>query len=323
MRRFHAVLVVLASACGGSTGGPEDPAKVIVPAQPPQPVATASAPPPAASSASVAVAAPEFSCTTGKRFEAGARSYCAYAEPATWENAEARCVANGGHLMSFDSPSTSDAVHLTLGSPQRAARAAWIGLESPQKTKTSWKWITGEAVTAASWNNGEPNNWDGNEGCGEWLVANGKWNDTRCNLNQHFLCQSVPPATMTCPGRSFGPYCYMTMNLPFGQAKNVCKQQGGRLATPRTDAESEALKSGMAQRFEATRMWIGLNDLASPGTWVWSNGSPLRYRAWTPGEPNAYGREGCVELFADRWTWNDLDCAEKLPSVCESPAKKP
>ena len=115
----------------------------------------------------------------------------------------------------------------------------------------------------------------------------------------------------------------MQTDVAFGQAKNLCKQMGGRLATPKTAEESEALRAGMAQRFEATRMWIGLNDLSQDGTWVWTNGSPLRYRAWAPGEPNAYGREACVELFADRWNWNDLDCAQSLPSVCEGPAKKP
>jgi hypothetical protein len=69
-------------------------------------------------------------------------------------------------------------------------------------------------------------------------------------------------------------------------------------------------------------MWIGLTDSAEEGNWSWASGSKQDFAAWGPGEPNNYNEEHCAELHADSWTWNDLDCAVKLPSVCESPSSR-
>src|SRR5687768_12381759 len=117
---------VLVVACGSREAA--DPSAVVVPPQPkPAPPPPASTPPTPAATAAVA-SAPPFKCETGKRFEIGQRSYCAYEEAATWEASEARCVANGGHLLTLDTTATSNAVHTALGSPIGAGRAAWIGL---------------------------------------------------------------------------------------------------------------------------------------------------------------------------------------------------
>ena len=58
---------------------------------------------------------------------------------------------------------------------------------------------------------------------------------------------------------------------------------------------------------------------------VWLALAPLALAcgaaAWASGEPNNFNQEHCAELHGDSWTWNDLECSVKLPSVCESPAK--
>ncbi|MBX3226431.1 MAG: hypothetical protein KIT84_32780 [Labilithrix sp.] len=324
MRR--AVLLFALGSGGCAAGQAEEPLRIVVPPQPPPPppAPVALAPVP---SAVVPVPVQPLTCEQGTAFQANDLAYCAYAQADTWEDAEERCVKTGGHLASIPTREVNDALHLVLGSPVRAGRAAWIGLESPTKSKAGWRWNTGEAVTAASWNASEPNNWDGNEACAEWLFANGRWNDTRCNLQQPFICESSGDKPLACTGHPVTglgrSYCYVGREVTHAEAKAQCKQMGGRLATPKIAAENEALKKGMAQRFEVTRMWIGLNDRETRGSWEWSTKTRARFTAWEPGEPNAFGREACVELFADRWTWNDLDCEVKLPSVCEGPAKQP
>jgi hypothetical protein len=327
--RALVALVSLAAACGRAIPGPSDPAVVVLPIQPPQPVAS-STPPPAPPPPSLPVAAPiEFRCDGGQRFEVGHRSYCAHPDLDSWEGSERRCVAQGGHLMTLDNVATNEAVHKSLGSPLGAGRAAWMGLELTAKAgKKAWTWTTGEALTASSWNTGEPNNFDGNEACAEWLVVDGRWNDTRCSLRQPYICQQTKPdKPLTCRGgRAFGvrglSYCFNTNDRTWQEAKRACATDGGELATFRTTDDNRAAHDAMAARFAAKRMWIGLTDGGEEGNWSWASGSAVEFTAWQPGEPNDFNGEDCGELHADVWMWNDLDCNVPLPSVCESPPKR-
>ena len=303
-------------ACGG--GGAEQ-TTVVVPTQPvPTTGPSANGP----SAPLPVVASTKFKCDAN-RFEVGNRSYCGYETGEAWDKAEERCVANGGHLMSLDARNTSDALHLALGSPVGGGRAAWIGLELKTKGKSDWKWVTGEAVKEANWNEGEPNNWDGNEMCGEWLVADGRWNDTRCNLKQPYLCEGK---TLDCKnGHAFvaggTSYCLNSGNRTYQDAKAACTSDGGRLATFLEKADGQKVRAGAAAKFAAAKMWTGLTDASAEGEWRWASGNRVSWTAWQRGEPNDFNTENCVELWADTWTWNDFDCSATRPFVCESPAK--
>ena len=314
-----------AAAAPGSAGGP---GSIVVPRQPPQPVA----PLPVASGAAVStapVAPSPFRCDGGKRFEVGARSYCGYGDAETWEASERRCVSSGGHLMTLDTEATSEALHKALGSPLGAGRAAWVGLELKVKGKpgpNEWKWSSGDPVKAASWNAGEPNDFDQKEACGEWLVADGRWNDTRCEMRQRYLCESKLGRPLRCNGgRAFDAgttsYCLNATERSFADAKRACTADGGKLAEMKTNEDNRAVRDAMASRFAVARMWIGLTDVPAEGNWSWVSGSPSSFEAWAPGEPNDFGGKDCAQLFGDSWTWNDLDCNVRLPSICESPKR--
>lgn len=325
--RFVAILFTLAGvACGAGGADANDPAKIVVPVQPPQlvvaaPLADASAPPPASPAPPV-----PFTCEGGVKLATpSARAYCAYADPMSWTDAEKRCVTRGGHLVSLGSKDAIDALRAGYGNPLGVPmRGAWIGLEVVNKSKKQWKWSTGEAVKFERWNDGEPNDFDGHESCGELLVANGKWNDTRCELEQGFLCQQVGQRPLDCKdGRALpsppGKYCYVGEPTSYASAKKSCAKRGGALASLVNEDAAKEIAGSMEQRFKVPRFWIGLNDLTEQGTWMWPDGSHLRRGDWKPGEPNNYGREGCVELYTDSWRWNDLDCNAELPSICEGP----
>lgn len=267
-----------------------------------------------------------FACTSGQRFETTTRTYCAYADALPWDAAEHRCVENGGHLATLDSPAAAQALRSVLGSPAAIPRALWIGLELKKTgTKKEWRWGNGAPVTAPAWSAGEPNDFygDGTEACAEWLVFDAKWNDTRCGLRLPALCE-LRKNTSACTGTSVleGKYCIEPLSRTHAEAKKQCASQGGALAGPFDEAEQEALKRALAARFAATRFWIGLNDLAEEGHWTWSSGAAFEHSSWRFGEPNDYSKEDCVEVYADEWSWNDFDCAAPRASVCESPPKK-
>ena len=66
-----------------------------------------------------------------------------------------------------------------------------------------------------------------------------------------------------------------------------------------------------AIRSENHWTWIGLNDIAQEGKFVWSDGTPNNYSNFHPNEPNSHGgRENCVNMFDIGWDlkWNDFPC---------------
>jgi len=97
-------------------------------------------------------------------------------------------------------------------------------------------------------------------------------------------------------------------------AQQTCQTEGGNLVTVDTPKINNILKS------ERGRLWIGASDLKEEGIFVWTNGKPLSYNNWAPGEPNNYGRRGedCVEVnFRAPGLWNDNGCNKKRKFMCE------
>ena len=80
---------------------------------------------------------------------------------------------------------------------------------------------------------------------------------------------------------------------------------GGHLATVNDAAEN----AWIAATFPSTSSWgnwIGYNDVAVEGSFVWTSGETPGYTNWAAGEPNdcCEGEDG-VQMYADG-SWNDL-----------------
>ena len=65
--------------------------------------------------------------------------------------------------------------------------------------------------------------------------------------------------------------------------------------------------------------WIGYNDNAKEGSFVWSDGSAGGYENWAEGEPNNIRTEGedCTEFWASG-EWNDEKCSVPRTFICKS-----
>ncbi len=68
----------------------------------------------------------------------------------------------------------------------------------------------------------------------------------------------------------------------------------------------------------AFKAFIGLNDIATEGTFVWTDSTPTTYLNWSPGEPNNAGGEDAVEMFSTSGRWNDVETLAVLPAVAEA-----
>lgn len=93
-----------------------------------------------------------------------------------------------------------------------------------------------------------------------------------------------------------------------------------------TDAESfcqswsagahlASIHSAEEQKFVQTNfprdIWLGGNDLAKEGTWVWSDGTPWDYFNWKSGEPNGDLKQNCVKGNWINLQWDDGTCTNQ------------
>ena len=130
--------------------------------------------------------------------------------------------------------------------------------------------------------------------------------------------------------------------MTWAQAKDNATALGGYLATLNTKAENVWIWN----QFE-TQVWIGANDIATEGTWVWDNGttsgdsgltdnicgtgcdataSPKVYsdatwadgtQKWNGNEPNNQGTEDCANITNPSGYWNDLSCSNNQYGIIE------
>ncbi len=90
------------------------------------------------------------------------------------------------------------------------------------------------------------------------------------------------------------------------QAEAKAIELGGHLVTVNDAAEQNWIVSNFV---DPPKLWIGLNDVATEGTFVWSSSEPVTYTRWAPGEPNNYNNEDYVFIFNQpwwNWAWNDV-----------------
>jgi hypothetical protein len=103
--------------------------------------------------------------------------------------------------------------------------------------------------------------------------------------------------------------------LSWKHAQDKCAAMGMALVTLDDPAENAAVFS-LASAVGAEDAWIGLNDLSVEGQFTWTNGGAF-FGGFCPGEPNQQGDEDCGQFFTAAGCWNDADCGQALPFVCE------
>jgi cysteine-rich repeat protein len=123
--------------------------------------------------------------------------------------------------------------------------------------------------------------------------------------------ESKHPSTFHC-------FRYVASPLAWAAADTACAAWGSepgqaRLASIRSDQE---LANVLV--ITASDAWIGANDQASEGEYVWSDGEPFDFEAWATFEPSDDGDDGedCV-LVRPTGLWADAVCSVARPYVCE------
>ncbi len=150
-------------------------------------------------------------CTTGGGFipgfvymgtQNGHHYYCSTA-PATWDNAQATCVASGGHLAVINNTAENTFLANIL-----SLQSAWIGA-SDTAVEGSFQWVNGEPFSYTNWYPGQPNNYSGSQHHVE-MLNNGQWNDQYGYYALEYImeiesCMSLTQTSGPTPGSVLPP----------------------------------------------------------------------------------------------------------------------
>ena len=132
------------------------------------------------------------------------------------------------------------------------------------------------------------------------------------------------------------PFAYFPGPTTWQDAEQFCISLGAHLASIRTPEENDAVHNLCGPE----PCWIGFNDIAEEGTWVWSDGWPADFTGfpqgmapWNLGEPNgqpdeqtdgAYMYPSSQNHYVREGLWDDDDINHYKAFVCRgSPAPSP
>ena len=109
---------------------------------------------------------------------------------------------------------------------------------------------------------------------------------------------------------------YETGTRTWQSQENVCRTSDSHLASIHSSTDMSRAKTLAGGA--STWAWIGLNDIASEGTWRYTDGSSYDYSAWGGGEPNNSGNEDCAHFWNlhSSPSWNDWRCNQHARGFC-------
>ena len=119
--------------------------------------------------------------------------------------------------------------------------------------------------------------------------------------------------------------CYLVVKSPHSwpDAEDNCQSLNSHLVDIRDANEDNFVINAVTSAMgKASYFWIGLNDLETNGTFVYTSGALVTYTSYGLGQPSVISEDGteenCFEITASR-EWNDKYCNWPLVSVCVKP----
>ena len=300
--------------------------------------------------------APSIPCNEGDQFwyqMPGNDQYCyafSFGDTETglgvsWSAARSKCNHYGGELASIHSIEENNFIKSQL--EENLLGHGWIGLNR-LTTEGSHEWSDTSAVDFVNWADGEPNDSMNQESCVLTVDHVGNWNDESCGNLHSYVCKKPKDGSFTtkettpypaghCPQDwlEFQGRCYKTYGLTdegrlsWSEARAACKNNS---ITRMHNGELASIHSGLQQAFIVAAVaqqelqsdwdtaWIGLSSILVYNDFKWTDETEMDFSNWNNDEPNGYGLEPCVEMFAGgdmAGKWNDIDCNVTRGYICE------
>ena len=112
-----------------------------------------------------------------------------------WNDAEADCVSEGGHLVSIESLNENNVVYNLRGTGTSFGDDIWIGLND-KAVENSFVWSDGTVSSYRYWSDNKP---DGDSDCTK-MISSGKWDDYYCSVfffRHRYVCETQSPSTQS------------------------------------------------------------------------------------------------------------------------------
>ncbi|XP_043954886.1 ladderlectin-like [Gambusia affinis] len=113
-------------------------------------------------------------------------------------------------------------------------------------------------------------------------------------------------------------FSFVAIAKTWAAAEKHCLSLGANLASVHSKEDYQEIQTLI---FKAANKiitaWIGGSDAQEDNIWFWSDGSPVTFTNWCPGQPNGLIRQNCIQMnYSKKLCWDDVKCSLKLPSVC-------
>ncbi|KFP11519.1 Macrophage mannose receptor 1, partial [Egretta garzetta] len=252
-----------------------------------------------------------------------------YQSALTWHQARKSCQQQNAELLSVTELHEQMYLRDLIDSKRSSL---WIGLNS-LNLNSGWQWSGGIPFRYFNWAQGSPDP-DLEKLC---AVLNprrdAKWENHPCDLKLGYICKkenstmdlfilpSGDAEPVKCPEgwQPYGGHCFMVHRDPreWREALRSCNESNGNLASIHNPEEHGFILSQLGYK-AADELWIGLNDLNTQMYFEWSDGTPVTYTKWLPGEPShaVSGQEDCVIMAGEDGYWADSACDRKLGYIC-------
>ncbi|HEX4132962.1 MAG TPA: SUMF1/EgtB/PvdO family nonheme iron enzyme [Pirellulales bacterium] len=136
------------------------------------------------------------------------KSYQVFKEVLSWHEAQANCVALGGHLAVVNSADENQFIADLMKSG--GVNEAWLGA-TDEKKEGRWIWVDGTAMQYSNWDKGQPNNSVGGRPEHYLAISNatsGKWWDYPADNYRKpgFVCQWDTSPNAAAPPMANAPF---------------------------------------------------------------------------------------------------------------------
>jgi hypothetical protein len=241
----------------------------------------------------------------------GGREYLFCTAERSWSAAQVDCRAQGMELVRVSSSSENDYLktHMSdeswIGASDSGTEGSWLWSNNSAQF---WSGKSNGSTVGGlyqNWASGQPDDSGGTQDCASKRLAGASaWDDRTCSTLLDYICErqadlcpddankmspgvcgcgvadvdanhdGVMDCTVGCTAADLSgrDYLFCKGERSWQAARVDCAQHGMRLARIDDSAENNFIKSKIVDE-----SWIGANDLANEGKWLWDDGTPF----WT------------------------------------------